>query len=60
MHLMNLRLVSPIISIIYQLVSLLNVKKYLSASVESTMERLVNSRIDFVLIKTLISNKTTD
>lgn len=58
MHLMGLELVSAIMSIIYQLASYLNVKKDLSTSVKSAMERLVNSRIDFAPTETLTSNKT--
>ena len=56
---MGLGLVNATTSLIYQLSSLLDVKKYLSASVKSTMEGLVNSRIDFAPIETLTSDKTT-
>ena len=59
MHLMGLGLVSTILSSVYHLASLLDVKKEFTASVKNTMEELVTSKIDFALIEILSSDKTT-
>ena len=59
MYLIGLGLVSTILSSIYYLASLLDVKKEFTASVKNTMEELVTSKIDFAPIEILSSDKTT-
>ena len=58
MHLLVLSLICFKFSIIFQLESLLDVKKDLTPRVESTMEALANSRIDSAPVETLSTNKT--
>ena len=60
MHLVLLRLVSTMLSIVFKLGSLLDIKKDLTVSAKSTIEAFVNSRTDFLQIETLSSNKTTN
>ena len=59
MYLMGLGLVSTILSSVYHLASLLDVKKEFTASVKNTMEELVTSKIDLTPIEILLSDKTT-
>ena len=58
-HLLALGLVSNVLSIVFQLGSLLDIKKDLPARAKSTIEALANSRIDFTPAETSLSNKTT-
>ena len=59
MHNLGLGLVCTIISIVFQLASLLDVKKELSDSIKKSMEDLVRARIDFGPLEILASFKTT-
>ena len=59
MHLIALGLVSATLSIVFQLGSLFNIKKYLTTSVKSIMKALVASRIDFVPIEMSLTDEIT-
>ena len=59
MRSLALGLVSNMLLIIFQLGSLLDVKKGLTRSAKSTTEALANSRIGFAPVDILSSNKTT-
>ena len=58
MRSLRLRLLNTITTILFQVASLLCIKKESSATVENSIEELVKSGINFGLIEILISNKT--
>ena len=59
MHNLGLGLACTVMSIVFQIASLLDVKKELSASIKKSMEDLVRARIDFAPLEILASYKTT-
>ena len=59
MHLLGLGLGNALITMIFQLASLLDVKSEVTNSVKITMEGLVKARIDFAPLEILIGDKTT-
>ena len=59
MYIIFLGLVNSNISVLYQLATLLDIKKELNPSTEKSMKTLAKSRVDFTLIEILTNFRTT-
>ena len=59
MHNLALGLVSTVISTVFEVSFLLDIKKDLIVSVKSAIEALVSSQIDFAPVEVLSSERTT-